>query len=62
MFTATFQVCVGVCALYNEVSHVTCSEITFLHCAAHEGCGYEALNVEEIHNMVTELLLSAFDM
>lgn len=37
-------------------------KLCFLHCAAHDGCGYEALNVEEIHNMVTELLLSAFDM
>lgn len=34
----------------------------FLHCAACEEYGYEAINVEEIYSMDAGLLLSAFDM
>lgn len=69
MFTATFQVCVCVhCIIKNcynliikiRVFYVTCSEMKFLHCAACEEYGYEAMNLEEIYN--AGLLLSAFDM
>lgn len=36
--------------------------VKFLHCAACEEYGYEAIHVEEIYSMDTWLLLSAYDM